>query len=1418
MKNVFRLLIIFLFCIILTESSYAYKNPNTKGSKGNHKATAAGCAAAAGFTDLNINNVRARINTGGDMWWDLLDVAKYYIPASELTTSMYSASLWIGGLDVNDQLKLAAQRYRGHGNDYWPGPLAKDGTAAVDEETCTKYDKFFRMNRSEVDEYLAWWNSGIYDNEHGTTTQADNYPNYTIPASILEWPAHGDITKNQSYYLAPFFDYNGDGDYDPNQGDYPYYDITNALCPSLLPYGTPLEKTMEGNGILVDQIIKGDQTLWWVFNDKGNIHTETQGAAIGLEIRAQAFGFATNDEINNMTFYSYEIINRSTFRLTETYFSQWVDTDLGDAWDDFVGCDVGRGLGYCYNGKAVDGSGRPSDYGTQPPAIGVDFFQGPYMDPDGLDNPEIGPDGNPLCDVSINGINFGNNIIDDERFGMRRFVYHNNTGGFWAMTDPEVAAEYYNFLRGIWKDGIKMKYGGNAHPNSQSTDLDCDFMFPADTDPCNWGTGGTQPTGYATGAGGTGIYWTEENVGNQPYDRRFMQSAGPFALEPGAVNYITVGIPWARATNGGPWASVELLRVVDDKCQKLFDNCFKVVDGPDAPQLIVQELDREIILYIDNPITSNNYKEKYEEYDPNITSPDTIPPDQRYDSTYNFEGYQIFQLKDASVSVSELHDPDRARLIAQCDIQNRVGQLVNYYFNQQLNGNVPVEEVDGADNGVVHSFRILTDEFATQDRRLVNHKQYYYMAIAYAYNEYRPYSQDPGVLNGLYGQKHPYLAGRKSSAGPITSVTGIPHITSPEASGTILNSSYGDGPEITRIEGQGNGGLIINMSKQSIDELMSLSSPPFRIDNPVYEKSYGPVNIKVVDPLKVVSSDFILKFDSLFAVKRQHVSDNGLIISGGDTATVYSATWTLESIDLNKSYKSETAIDINNEQLLLDIGLSVQLNQVYEPGPYHVGMIPDYSSSYKAWAVLAQYNGLLESSMEFADSTKFWLYGVPDNDNPGPYNWIRSGNLSDEDTPENNDWNMSSDPAIIYDPEEDYEKVVFGLWGPYNMTSYYKSSISGGLTQGNEAPAYSVFSKNKCKMSNLASVDIVITDDKTKWTRSPVIEMAADPLLSDGGVKRFYLRSGKSINVDGETDVTSSDPFYNSNFIDTTGMGWFPGYAINVETGERLNIVYGENSWLSGENGRDMMWNPTGNFVSDLGQTLWGGMHYIYVMGHNYDKNDSLLSCPAYDYGDFMLRNLKFVHPSPAIEFINRSKVFSNATWVNIPISFDEENFLSNDVNIRIRIAKPYAQNYASKFDTAANPQNNDIPMYSFSTENIAVQTNAGEAAVTALDIINVVPNPYYGFSGYESDQLDNRVKITNLPEKCTITIYNISGTLIRQFTKDDISTAVDWDLKNQAGIPIAGGIYLIHVKANGVGEKILKWFGALRPVDLNAF
>ena len=607
---------------------------------------------------------------------------------------------------------------------------------------------------------------------------------YTMPSIIKNWPAHPtNDDGNVSHYLAPFFDNDGNGEYDPTQGDFPYYDIDNELCHTKIPtMDEELEGSMYGS-ILADQVLKGDQTLWWVFNDKGNSHTESEGQAIGLEIRAQAFGFATNDEINNMSFYSYEIINRSTYTLTGTYFSPWTDVDLGYGWDDYVGCDVGRGLGYGYNGKAVDGSGEPEAYGNQPPAIGIDFFQGPYMDADGIDNPKyettiintldhIDPAtgdsifttdtiyGNQIVDYSINGVNFGNGIVDDERFGMRRFVYHNNSND--DNGDPKTAPQYYNYLRGIWKNGAEMQYGGNALSGSDVVGPTCDFMFPGDSDPWNWGTRGFEPNG---GYNKDGKYWSEEQCQNSPGDRRFMQSAGPFTLYPGAVNYITFGVPWARATSGGAWASVELLRVVDDKCQALFDNCFKVIDGPNAPDLTIRELDQQLIVYLSNTPLSNNYKEGYSEPDPEIPTSivesietiydsihatldnghDTVflipvsnkPIEVECDRYYRFEGYKVYQLANAEVGADELSNTDKARLVFQCDIKNNVTRLVNYEFDEGIQANVPYLKVEGGDAGITHSFVITEDKFATGDNpTLVNHKSYYYMAVAYAYNNY----------------------------------------------------------------------------------------------------------------------------------------------------------------------------------------------------------------------------------------------------------------------------------------------------------------------------------------------------------------------------------------------------------------------------------------------------------------------------------------------------------------------------------------------------------------------------------------------------------------------------------------------------------------------------------------------------------
>lgn len=1441
MKNIIQTLFAASFVLLILTQTQAKELVLTNGQKtAVLKQTSAGCSPSSAFEWLDVNNIRARINGGGDMWWDLDGNAKYFVPKNGTATSMFSGALWIGGLDINNQLKLAAQRYRGAGNDFWTGPLTIDGTAAIDEATCAQYDKHFKMTRAIVDDFLAHT-----DPITGAFIPSDDY---AIPKEILEWPAHGDISMNQSYYLAPFYDVDGDGEYNPLAGDYPYYDIDNSLCKTRTP---SMDESIEGaisGSVLADQVIKGDQTIWWVFNDKGNFHSETQGSAIGMEIRGQVFGFATNDEINNMTFYSYEIINRSTFELTQTFFSQWVDPDLGYAGDDFIGCDIIRGLGFCYNGRAVDGSGTPEAYGAQPPAVGVDFFQGPYMDPLPEDRPKyrvlVGATGDTileqLCTESINGINFGDGIPGNERFGMRRFLFHNNSSG--DLGDPSTAPQYYNILRGKWKNGQAMSYGGNAFPgNPGVVGPECDFMFPGNTDPCNWGTGGAIPNGGYTQ---NGFYWTEEtgNNGapNDPADRRFLHSAGPFTLKPGAVNYITVGVPWARATSGGPLASVELLKRVDDKCQALFDNCFKVIDGPNAPDLSFRELDREVIMYISNSPSSNNYNEEYFEFDPNIVQPHPINPDQRSDSLYRFEGYLIYQLKNATVSVESLKDPDLVRLVAQFDKKNGVSKLVNYYFDDNIGATVPVVEVNGADNGIQHSFTLTQDAFATGDVRLVNHKQYYYLALAYAYNQFSLYTDEPSVLGGLLGQKVPFLAGRKN----IKLYTVIPHKT---VNGTLANAGFGNGPEITRIAGNGNGGLNLDLTEGTIDEIMAKA--PASAENlyggpnypmayhATYKENAGPINVKVIDPLNVVASDYELWMDTLISQRIFNVTNDGTI--NGDTASKLVSNWYLKDLATNEVFKSDTTTITDSEKLFLERGISVRITQPYNPGLYRLG---NDGANDPISAVLAPNNGFLESTVTYADSSRAYLSGIADSDQPpgSPLNWIRSGKYKDTENALNDDWGMSVSPLRPWDPDESYEKIAGRSWAPYSLVAY--GNNTGETGQSSVGPGYSSLSKTQRSMSTISSIDIVFTPDKSKWTRSAVLEMGMDSLLTEGRAKRFALRKSPSVDkdgkpaasMDGEPSSNPADP----NYIGSYGMGWFPGYAINVETGERLNIMFGEDSYLSGMNGRDMLFNPPPrnldieeqfNDPNIFSQTsfasLFGGKHYVYIMRHDYSRFEQFgfvfeYPSPAYDAGQYAYGMLDTIFESPNFMPIHTQNFFSQIMYVGMPLPVKGQEWLSNEATIRIRVAKPYARYHGMISPDSVyvdDLENQGYPKYAFSMKGLAAEQDNPDKLQTDLDLISVVPNPYYAYSNYETNALDNRVKIANLPETCVVTIYNMSGTKIRQFKKDETKTSVDWDLKNFAGVPIASGVYLIHIKS-AEGERIVKWFGTMRPIDLNTF
>ena len=214
------------------------------------------------------------------------------------------------------------------------------------------------------------------------------------------------------------------------------------------------------------------------------------------------------------------------------------------------------------------------------------------------------------------------------------------------------------------------------------------------------------------------------------------------------------------------------------------------------------------------------------------------------------------------------------------------------------------------------------------------------------------------------------------------------------------------------------------------------------------------------------------------------------------------------------------------------------------------------------------------------------------------------------------------------------------------------------------------------------------------------------------------------------------------------------------------------------------------------------------------DPTGSKANAPAYDSCKYIYEKLLKYEETGTVSHMRN--VYKSAMWCAIPLHNTKYDLLATDVTVRIRVATPY--HVAKKEFALENPENNNAPFFKFSTSDIKTIFDDQETAENALDLIRVVPNPYYGSSYYESNQLDNKVRITNLPKTCTISIYNINGTMIRRFKKDTETTFIEWDLTNSANIVISSGVYLIHINAPGIGEKVVKWFGALRPTDLNNF
>jgi hypothetical protein len=423
-------------------------------------------SAQSNIEYLNINNVNAGIAIGGNLF-TLLDSlsygGKFESPKGGGRTPVFTQALWLTALDGNYDLHCAGQRYYDYGYDYFDGPIASTYDSAYNYY----YKRVWKVTQQQLTQFRAL--------SFPTT------PNL-VDSSILFWPGKGNPSVMNNYAvnissnLAPFVDLNSNGIYEPLLGDYP------AVC--------------------------GDEGVFFVFNDARGAHTQTNGLALGVEIRGIANSFVDTTSpvayakraINNTIFVQYEIENKSTTNYTAFDVANWLDPDVGCFNNDRVGCDSARNLMFAYNGVGFDPDCAPElGYGALPIAFGAKLLNQP----------------------------------------MTVFGYFTGQGASApALSDPITAQQYRNYSEGLWGDGSHFTYGGNGYGGAvaDSTKL----LIPGDPNDT--------------------LQWSEVTAGIPPGDRRMFSTTSSSTFNAGEIKHFD----YAFFTSFDPTdTSSTYLRIVD---------------------------------------------------------------------------------------------------------------------------------------------------------------------------------------------------------------------------------------------------------------------------------------------------------------------------------------------------------------------------------------------------------------------------------------------------------------------------------------------------------------------------------------------------------------------------------------------------------------------------------------------------------------------------------------------------------------------------------------------------------------------------------------------------------------------------------------------------------------------------------------
>ncbi|MBI9070407.1 MAG: hypothetical protein JEY94_02345 [Melioribacteraceae bacterium] len=284
------------------------------------------------------------------------------------------------------------------------------------------------------------------------------------------------------------------------------------------------------------------------------------------------------------------------------------------------------------------------------------------------------------------------------------------------------------------------------------------------------------------------------------------------------------------------------------------------------------------------------------------------------------------------------------------------------------------------------------------------------------------------------------------------------------------------------------------------------------------------------------------------------------------------------------------------------------------------------------------------------------------------------------------------------------------------------------------------------------------------------------------------------------------------------------GFSLDIANDTLVAVDFDNSKWIKGSS----------NYITQVGfdsrfEAAYKGKRVYYPADFEIEitePGEGDLSYPASSFStpiksDIIIKNITddYDHAQFIFRDENKDELFNNGDAIFMVFGDSVGQPATGFSNLHIGWSVSIFNDTTLAEENRIHPETGDIfkvvtkkpfrngEFFEFTTKSQKLDLSK---AKSDLDNIAVVPNPYVGAASWEkySTQIgrgERKIHFIHLPNECTIRIYSLSGNLVD--TIEHYGNVADgqesWDLVSKDKMDIAYGIYVYHVDAPGIGEKI---------------